>query len=246
MIVSLAASLSLDNDLEANRDSMKKMLAEAAAEGSQLVLFGEAYLHGFEALSFNYEHDIKKVALGLNSPEITKTRQLAIKYETAMGFGFFENDHGGIYCTYLIVDEEGEPLVKYQRVSRGWREPEANAEYRMGTNFPIFEYGGKKFGVMVCGDFWEDELLDQIVAIDPEVDAFIWPVHCDYLVEEWSEKVHDEYRQRSQILAKPIFFINNVRQNIEGAKGGAYIWQQGKELAGCDPGLECLLTFKLE
>lgn len=243
MIISLAATLSVDNDLEANLNSMEKMVAEARAEHADLALFGEAFLHGFDALTFDYEHDINNITLGSKSPEIVKVRQLAIKHDLAIGFGFYENDQSGIFATYMIVDAAGQTLVKYQRVSPGAWTPEANVEYRRGRKFNIFEFKGKRLTVMVCGDFWEDDLLDAIIELDPQVDAFLWPVHCDYTVEEWAVSAHQAYRDRSQILAKPIFFVNNLRPEDEGAKGGAYVWRQGRELAALEPGREGLLRY---
>ncbi|MDD4324228.1 MAG: carbon-nitrogen hydrolase family protein [Eubacteriales bacterium] len=244
MIISLAASMSLDNDLEANLTSMEKMLAKAKADSSELVLFGEAFLQGFDALTFNYDYDINNVALGLHSPEITKIRHLARKYDIGIGFGFFENDHSGIFDSYLIVNAAGETVAKYQRISAGGWIPEANAEYRMGREFPVFTFGGKRFTIMVCGDFWTDDLLCKIVELDPQVDAFLWPVHCDYTSKEWNDSAGEDYRKQSQILAKPIFFVNNVRPDEDGAKGGAFVWQQGRELAAHEPGQEGILTYK--
>ncbi len=40
MIISLAAGLSIDNDLQANLDTMEKFLEAGKAENSDLVLFG--------------------------------------------------------------------------------------------------------------------------------------------------------------------------------------------------------------
>lgn len=243
MIISLAATLSVDNDLEANLDSMEKMVAEAKLAHADLVLFGEAFLQGFEVLTFDYEYDINNVALGVKGPEIMKVRQLAKKHDTGIGFGFYENDHSGIFATYLIVDSEGQTVVKYQRVSPGAWIKDANVEYRMGKEFPVFEFGGERFTVMVFGDFWEDYLLDSIIELDPQVDAFLWPVHCDYTVEKWTTGEHEAYRARSQILAKPIFFVNNLRLEDDGAKGGAYVWRQSRELAALNPGQEGLISY---
>ena len=244
MIISLAAGLSIDNDLQANLDTMEKFLAAGKAENSDLVLFGEAFLQGFGAITFDYEHDIKNVALGVHSPEIASVRQLAGKYGLGVGFGFYETDHSGIFATYLIVDARGGTAVKYQRVSPGAWIAEANAEYRMGREFHAFEFAGKRLAVIVCGDFWEDYLLDPIVELDSQVDAFLWPVHCDYTIEKWAGGEREEYRKRSQILAKPVFFVNNLRLAADGAKGGAYVWQQGRELAALEAGREGFLSYE--
>ena len=52
-----------------------------------------------------------------------------------------------------------------------------------------------------------------------------------------------EFMHRSQILAKPVFFVNNFRLEADEAKGGAYVWRQGTELAALEPGQEGLLRY---
>ena len=52
MIISLAATLSVDNDLEANLNSMEKMLAEAKKDRSDLVLFWRSFFTRFQRPDF--------------------------------------------------------------------------------------------------------------------------------------------------------------------------------------------------
>ena len=239
MKISLCAELStldIHKNLQTISDTM-------SAHQSDLFVFGEAFLQGFDALNFEYSHDIK-IAVSENDAAIAKIQKLAREKESAIAFGFYENDKGAIYSSYMLIDKNGGRCFKYQRISKGWRISTACADYREGKNFGVFRLGGKVFSCFVCGDFWEDSLLPQIVALDDRVDAFLWPVHCDYSVEKWETSEQAEYQKRSAILAKPVFFCNNYCIGSEKAKGGAAVWKQGNALARLESGKPALLDFE--
>ncbi|HZK28664.1 MAG TPA: hypothetical protein VFD19_00430, partial [Clostridia bacterium] len=80
---------------------------------------------------------------------------------------------------------------------------------------------------------------------DETTDCFLWPVHCDYPVDKWNRVTHEEYRKRTQILAKPVIFVNNFIEEESRAKGGAYLWKQGKELASLAYGKPGILLVDL-
>lgn len=224
MKISICSVLSRNGDFEYNYNEIRKCIEKAS---SDLILFGEAVLNGFDGISFNYEEDIFRV-YSMNSVEVTKIRELAVKNNIAIGFGFYENEKGGIYSTYVVFDKDGEIILKYQRKSKGWKSEDACSDYREGNKLKAFNFMGNKIGVMICGDFWEDNLLDEIVDMDYYVDFFIWPVHIDYSDLEWEDLVVD-YRRRTEILEKTVFLIDNAHENIE--KNRLYVLRQGKVLS---------------
>lgn len=230
MKILIAGEKFVDGDVLGNFQKIKDVVSHANAD---LVLFGEGALNGFDGINFNYEEDIFRV-FSVNSVEITEVRNLAVEKNCAIGFGFYENDKGGIYSTYIIFSKTGEIITKYQRKSSGWRTQDSCKDYREGDELKIFDFMGKKFGLMVCGDFWEDGLLDEIIDMDYEVDYFIWPVHIDYNDEEWLE-VLTEYKKRTEILEKSIIFVDNGHKNVD--KNRLYLFRQGKilkEVSGND------------
>lgn len=247
------ANLSLDN-LSANTLALEESMRSAKKGGADLVLHGEASLSGFEALNFDYRRDLD-YTLALQSMEIVRMQKLARDIGIAVGFGFYENEDGGFYSTYLIIDKEGEIIDLYHRVSPGWKIPSANADYRVGKTFHSFEYLGKTFATLVCGDLWEDDLLMSIIDLDPIVDAWLWPVHLDIPVEEWNKEnkdYHDPYNvsrlaysHRSAILEKPVLMINNYVQDEGRAKGGLYHWRLSSEIAAQAPGKPAQLFVEI-
>lgn len=244
MKIALVAGLSLANDPEKNFEQIKKWAKEAKKHGAELLLFGEAFLQGFQAMSFQYKEDIEK-CLSSGAKLLAEIRQFAKNEKIGIGFGYYENDKGAIYSSYLVIGESGEVLVNYKRVSQGWKESSACADYREGEVFKSFRYKGKELGLMVCGDFWEDHLLAQIIEMDAQVDAFLWPVHCDYDPVFWEESEKEEYRKRTEILEKPVLFINNYSSLEDEAKGGLYTWHQGKTLKEAPMGNETMLLVEL-
>ena len=244
MNIALIAALSETNQPEANFLRMQDWARKAKDAGADMALFGEAFLQGFEAMTFDYAHDIEKT-FSLGSHIIARICAFARETGIALGFGWYENDHGAIYASYMLVSGEGQVLANYRRMSPGWKEPGAHADYRGGKHFLTVRYLGKTLALMLCGDFWEDHLLPAIVEMDVDADAFLWPVHCDYAVSDWEAGVREEYRERSQILEHPVLFINNYAKPVDRAKGGLYHWYLGKTVAALEMGEEGMLVVEV-
>jgi predicted amidohydrolase len=241
-------------DLSYNLKAISHAIEEAARKEADLVLFGEASLSGFEALTFDYQEDLKHT-LGLRGPEIASLQDVCRQNKIAAGFGFYENDGGGFYSTYLVVGADGQIIDRYHRISPGWKEAKACADYREGEDFRVFQLADKKLCTLVCGDLWEPSLLERIAALDPLVDAFLWPVHTDISLRAWEKANYDfqdpdnvsriAYRHQSSILAKPVLFINNYVEEEGRAKGGLYYWEKGQEKAALPRGSSGSLLIEL-
>lgn len=240
--IQLSAATCVYDDIEANLATIEREAEIAGESNVDLVLFGEAFLQGFESMTFDYLHDAD-VTLGMGSVPIAHLRNIARLYELGLGVGFYENDHGAFYSSYLLIDKNGEILHRYRRASEGWKMPDANADYREGQDFFPFAFENVKMGVLICGDLWEDHLLEAIADLDAEVECILWPVHTDYSVVDWERGIRSEYVERASILGAHVFFINNYVQREDLAKGGAYVWHHGRELAALPPGSPGRLLF---
>lgn len=235
MKIGLCAEYSEERNVSGNLERLRAQAREASGQGIELLFFGEAYLQGFGAMTFDYAEDIER-ALGIHGAELAEVRAVAAEYGIGIGVGFYENYKGAIYSSYLVVDDRGNSFLHYRRRSEGWKMPHACADYREGKNFKSGTFRGKRFAVMICGDFWEDALLEDLVALEEEVDVFVWPVHCDYSVERWEVTEKENYRERSAILGKPVLYCNNWQPEEETAKGGAYHWHLGREISAMPSG----------
>lgn len=255
MKIALAAPVLTLDQREINQTRMMEALVRAKDAGADLVLFSEVALSGFESMNFDYRHDIVR-ALGLNGPELAVFREQASALNIGIGLGFYENEEGGIYDSYLIMDREGRNLHLYRRLSPTWMEAGACADYRVGHDLQPFHFEGKAFATILCGDLWTDNLLTAFSILDDQVDCWLWPVHVDFSLETWQNPSTDRsdptlcneyaYCHQASLFAHPVCFVNTYVPNPGRAKGGLYVWQQGQTLAQAPMGRPGLLLFELD
>ena len=74
MKIALASARIVDRDINYNLSQMERYMKEAKAMGADLVCFGEAFLQGFNALSWQYEED-KKIAVWMLTKQQTKNQK---------------------------------------------------------------------------------------------------------------------------------------------------------------------------
>jgi len=223
MKIGLVSEKSIDKEIEKNLNTIKKY-AENLRNKVNLICFGEAFLHGFGALSWEYTLD-KEIALSVNSDTINKIKKIAKEQHIAIGFGYFEHDEELeiIYCSYMVIDHMGKCIDNYRRVSIGWKEhTKTDHHYREGERFHIFNYEDKKIVTCLCGDLWYDEYIKQLNELD--IDLVIWPLHIDYTIDKWNHE-KNEYIMQTKKVDAPIFMINNISKT---SYGGCYHFNNGK------------------
>lgn len=174
---------------------MTAALAQAAADGADLVVFGESTLQGFDCLCWSYAAD-RNMALPLDSAPIRQLQDAARKYTAAISFGFIERDGDALYSSCAFIGADGEIIHRFRRVSIGWKDyRKTDAHYREGTHFEKFTYGGKSFAVGLCGDLWTDGKPEEMRALN--ADVVLWPVWCDYRADEWNRSMNTRNRRKS-------------------------------------------------
>lgn len=242
MRVAICAARMRTMDVEENIATIRRSALRAKCEGAQIICFGEAFLQGFDACIFDYAVDILR-AVALHSPEMAAIAQIARDLKIAIGLGFYENAEGGIYSSYAVWSAEGKCLHVYRRVSEGWKERWACADYREGRVFSTFPLGDCSIGIALCGDLWEDALLSEIVEMEAHADLLLWPVHCDYTEEEWNGGLMQAYAERTAVFDAPVAFCNNDMSETSRAHGGAYLWHHGRTYAASPYGREGMILF---
>lgn len=156
MKIALSSAPVKNKDIPHNLAAMTAALVQAAADGADLVVFGESTLQGFDCLCWSYAAD-RDVALPLDSAPIRQLQDAARKYAAAISFGFIERDGDALYSSCAFIGADGEIIHRFRRVSIGWKDyRKTDAHYREGTHFEKFTYGGKTFAIGLCGDLWTD------------------------------------------------------------------------------------------
>lgn len=231
-------------DTEYNKNIIIKSMREYAHK-AELLVFGESFLHGFEALSWNYEKD-KAIAIDINDDIINEIKFAAKENSIAVSFGMIEKTDDALYSSQITISKAGEVIDVFRRVSDGWKEPIADDHYKEGEGFHTFDYEGKKILIGICGDFWHDELIQKAGAI--EKDLVLWPVYTDFEPRVWNEEEKFEYAKEAAKLKAPVLYVNSVCYDFDEpyiSKGGACYFDGGKIIKEVPSGAEAVLAAQI-
>lgn len=213
MKVALALAQIIDKDLMFSLLQMERYMKEAKAHGADLVCFGEAFLQGFNALTWQYEED-RKIALTVSSQELTKIKKLTEKLDIDVLFGYNELANDCIYSSCALISD-GKIIYNYRRISKGWKEySKTDAHYREGSTVKPFDYNGKKCVIDLCGDIWD---YPERFAIGEDI--LFWPVYVCWTKEEWENGGKIEHAQQAKLCCDNTLYINSICKN--DAFGGA-------------------------
>lgn len=244
MKCALAAVGFLNGDIDYNKAVLAGTLEKCAGR-ADIVLFGEAFLQGFDSLDFTAAHDTA-VAVSREARLIHELCRMAKEYAVAVSFGFLEQDCGTFFSSQMTIDQTGRILDLYRRVSPGWKKPSAGKEYREGSGFHTFDFLGKRVAVGLCGDLWYEENIARLNDLKP--DLVWWPVYTDYSASEWNQTAKHEYAKQAGTLNAPVLYVNSVcldRPAVrEAARGGAALLENGSIKAELPAGREGLLIVE--
>ena len=118
MRIALAGARVRNGDVVFNLEQIRRYMAQAKAQGAQLVCFGEAFLQGFDAFSWEYEKD-RDVAISVQDDVFLQLLEASEQIDLL--FGFLERDGETLYSSCALLGG-GKILHLYRRVSVGWKE----------------------------------------------------------------------------------------------------------------------------
>lgn len=242
MKVLLAAAESRDGDSVFNGEQIRRCVKKYRETSPDLICFGESFLQGFEGLSWNCAEDLTH-AMTPDSTPVRLLRALAAQEHCALSFGFIEKDHGLLYSSYLVVNSAGGIADVFRRVSPGWKEPVASAEYREGKGFHTFSLNGKTLTTAICGDLWDDTFLREME--QTPADAVLWPIYVDFSVDDWRKNQLPAYAERTAGISCPILLINSFVDLLDRANGGCAVFHKGRVLCELPMGRPGVLEFVL-
>lgn len=239
MKIALAAVCYRNRDIAYNVSQIKKWMREAKKHGADVVCFGEAFLQGFDALSWNFEED-KTIAVATDSAVFSELKQATAEIDIGVLFGYNELDGEVIYSSAALLDN-GDLLHNYRRITKGWKEfSKTDDHYREGDTPSMFKYHGLNCVIALCGDLWErteDFSLGE--------DVLFWPLYVTYTPAEWKkEGEHYEYASKAQEAAETTLLINSL-SDTNDAFGGCSWFDCGEIRAYLDMGQEGLLYVEV-
>ena len=229
MRVALAALYFKNGDIEYNLNAVSKALAKLEGQ-ADFVIFGETFIQGFEGVTWDYEKDRPNM-LTLDDPRLAYIQSLAKEHHLAVCIGLFENYQGHYYDTQVTMDQEGNIINVYRRISASWKEKfVTDKRYAEGDSFSSFELLGKTFMVAICGDLWYDDILQKALQIPS--DYLIWPVYLDYSADTWNKEEKFAYAKQAALLSRPTLLVNSLAIDKDEisyySKGGACYFNNGE------------------
>jgi predicted amidohydrolase len=146
MIIALA-SPRIASDLDDGLDRIKRLLADASAQGAEVVCFPEAYLPGlcgqdFEVWPFDrtqQERVLQTVA------------QWARAYAVATILGMERVTETGRQIAAFVIDAGGQMLGCQ---TKNQLAPSEDQFYVPGATRQLFEINGVRFGIAICHEGW--------------------------------------------------------------------------------------------
>ena len=218
MRIGLASYEFKNNDIGFNLSQIEKALKESRGQ-VELLCFGETFLQGFDALTWDYERD-KHIAVSQDSPIMGRICDLTVQYGTDLLFGYIEREGEFLYSSCAVI-EKGKLIHNYRRISKNWKEYSLTDDhYREGTTTDEFQYHGKSIMIGLCGDLW----------LFPErfktKELLIWPVYVNFDLEEW-KTCEGEYAQQAMLAAPKAVLINSLTKDPV-SHGNAFYFHNGK------------------
>lgn len=157
-----AAAVQLAPDLEHKDGTLDKVcraVAEAAAQGAELVVFPETLVPYYPYFSFiqppvlsGREHmKLYDWAVELPGPASVRLSALAKKHRTVLVVGVNERDHGSLYNTQLVFDADGTLLLKRRKLTPTFHERMIWGQGD-GSGLTVVESAVGRLGALAC---WE-------------------------------------------------------------------------------------------
>jgi len=239
MKIALASKKFINNDIDFNLNVILKSMDEVKQKNVEILCFGESFLQGFDALSWdNYESDLA-IALEKDSDVIKQISTKSKVLSLCVMFGYIEKEFGKIYSSYLVIDK-GEIIHNYRRISKGWKEySKTNDFYCEGKEVPLFKLEGHDCAIALCGDLYS---FPERFRVEEEI--LIWPVYLNFSMDEWNNVEKAEYERIAGNTCRHVLWINSLSDNPD-AYGGCYYFKEGKIEQALELGMDGIMIAEV-
>jgi predicted amidohydrolase len=158
-------------EFEANLAKVVQGLERADRERVEIVCFPECFLTGYPDTA----ELARKSAFAASSPEMLKVLDRTARFNATAIVGFNELRGADLYNTAAVI-HKGHMLGLYSKCTA------YQSFHKQGRDFPVFERGGVKFGVIICSDGGYIEPA-RILALKGA--RIIFAPHYNYITKEY-------------------------------------------------------------
>jgi predicted amidohydrolase len=146
----------------ANADKIERLVRAAAADGAELVITPEGVLEGYVINEVNEERDPQKkadltvrfreTAEPIDGPYFGRFAALADELDIHLILGFLEADGDKFYNTSALLAPDGKLVGRYHKTHFMQGYDINPPGYTPGSEYPVFDIGRLKIGIMICFD----------------------------------------------------------------------------------------------
>jgi NAD+ synthase (glutamine-hydrolysing) len=208
-----------NGDIEGNVNKILQAIEKAKADGSDLIAFPETATHGYTSFDWFLDKDIIENAEAPLEKIIPATRGIIAIVGTVRR----TNDlHGRKLFNSAAVIHDGKLLGYADKTLLPEYDVFDDPRYFEPSDVrKIFEIDGRKIGVVVCEDFWNDKTFwkERLYEVDPADELIMQG--ADLIVSINASPFNkgkiklrcDMVAHRARLQKKPIVFINLIGGN---------------------------------
>lgn len=189
-------------DFDTNVAKFLQSMERADRERVEIVCFPECFLTGYP----DTEELARKHAFATDSSEMLKVLDRTSRFQATCIVGFNERRGKDLYNTAAVI-YKGHLLGTYSKCSAYM------PFHKQGREFPVFERGGVKFGVVICSDGGYIEPT-RILAVKGA--KIVFAPHYNYISKEYLITHFQEVRadHTARAVENRIYFVRGNNVNL--------------------------------
>jgi len=211
--IAMAQIICIDNDRAGNLVRIENAIIEAKVKQADLIVFPESSLLGWE------NPDAHKRACPIPGEDSEFLCKLALKYKMLICIGLDEKDGDKLYDTAILIDENGNILLKHRKINVL---PELmNPPYSVGDGVQVVKTKFGNIGVMICADSFIENLIESMNSKKP--DLLLIPYGWAAPEKDWPQHGQELVKVVKYIAAKvncPVVGTNLIGQISHGPWAG--------------------------
>ncbi|MFQ6042501.1 MAG: carbon-nitrogen hydrolase family protein, partial [Candidatus Poribacteria bacterium] len=209
---------------DANLTTISDMANEAADAAADLVVFPEAALTGL----INNDEPTHDLPFGqpIPGPVTDVLAKLSRERRIWLAIGLLEREGDRLYDSAVLFTPDGEISLKHRRIQPQWHGRNADPSvYCQGAELPKTETPLGSFAFLICGELFDDELIQRVRDLRPDwllfpfARCFDEDCQCE---QRWNREEKAEYAKRVK-LAEVTTLMTNYLSEIDGCFGGAMV-----------------------
>ncbi|PYI11080.1 aliphatic nitrilase [Aspergillus sclerotiicarbonarius CBS 121057] len=168
-------------DLDATVEKTCSLIAEAAANGAQLIAFPECWIPGYSAWIWSRPIDMcltstyMQNSLKVDSPQMTRIQQCAADNKIVVVLGFSENLHNSLYIGQAIIGSDGKILTTRKKIKATHMERTIFGDSFEDCLHSVVDTSAGRVGTLSCWEHIQPLLKYHTYSQREQIHVAAWP-----------------------------------------------------------------------